>query len=624
MELWHGDLPDFLKAATSDQLAGYMARAFERLYRRRPGESEFLSWQQSLAAVADVADDAKTDDIGVLVEYHLPLSERRIDVMLFGRRRSREPGSLLIELKRWRDVDVEDEFALNVLTGDTEHLHPSQQALAYARYLEDVHSEYSEQNVRVRPCSYCHEMTPCDGSILRDGRFSSILEQSPVFLAGEREMLAALLNDEVGHGGGVDIMHDVRAGAFRPNKSIVQHLESVLKRDDEWHLLDEQRKAYNAIWAELQRLGRSRKRSAVLVRGGPGTGKSVIAVQLLANALQHGLAAVHTTGGKAFTTVMQGTFKGAKPVFIWNRSLRNAPALGLDLLLADEAHRIRETSDSRWTRAGERNRRSQIDEMLDSARVSVFFLDEHQYMRPDEVGSSELVRTATARREIPLREYDLSAQFRCNGSREYVDWIDYVLGFTKIQPRSWLGSYLFEMVDTPEDLEMMLDGAGDRRESARLVAGFCWKWSAPGPGGLLVDDVVIGDWRRPWNRKAMENRTYSPESHPYTLWATTDQGLDQVGCIYSAQGFEFGSVGVIWGPDLAWRNGQWVGQRKLSKDPGLRGTSPENATRLLRHAYRVLLTRGMSSTKVLCLDEETRAHLAELLRRVGAAAANVA
>ena len=392
----------------------------------------------------------------------------------------------------------------------------------------------------------------------------------------------------------------------------MESLKAVLSHDDEWHLLDEQRKAFNAIWAEVQRLRDGATRSAILVRGGPGTGKSVVAVQLLAEALKGGLAAVHSTGGKAFTTVLRGTFPAAKPLFVWNMNLRNAPQMGLDLLLVDEAHRIRATSDGRWTRQEERGQRSQIDELLDAAKVSVFFLDEHQYMRPDEIGSSRLVVDATTKRRIPLQEYDLSAQFRCSGAREYVEWVDYLLGFRQEAPGSFARRYQFEIAGDTADLEAVLDL--DSNETSRMVAGFCWDWSDARGDGTLVDDVVIGDWRRPWNRKADPKKTYTPENHPYTKWATTSEGLDQVGCIYSAQGFEFERVGVIWGRDLVWRDGQWVGQKGLNKDRGLRGATGEELTRLIRHAYRVLLTRGIRGTRVLCRDKKTREHIVECLK----------
>jgi DUF2075 family protein len=134
--------------------------------------------------------------------------------------------------------------------------------------------------------------------------------------------------------------------------------------------------------------------------------------------------------------------------------------------------------------------------------------------------------------------------------------------------------------------------------------------------GQLVDDVSIGDWSRPWNRKP-ENKAYRSAKHPYTLWATTDEGLGQVGCVYSAQGFEFDRVGVIWGPDLVWRDDGWVAQRKQTKDPGLRrAKTDDELRRLMRNVYRVLLTRGMRRTTILCLDVETREHLVRQSQRV--------
>jgi hypothetical protein len=307
MELWHGDLPEFITASETSALADQMRQRFVTLHRRAPGESEFVSWRESLRAVASVADrSAITDDVGVLVEYHLPLSERRIDVMLFGEHSDGHANSLLIELKRWDTAELEDEYALNVLTGDQEHVHPSQQALDYAEYLKDVHSEYADQPFAIRPCSYCHEMSATAGSALRDGRFTDLLAASPLYLAGDEPALGSLLEKEVCGGRGVELMLHVRGGQFRPSRRLVESLDAVMRSDDEWHLIDEQRKAFNAIWSEVLRRRYSRDaRSAVLVLGGPGTGKSVIAVQLLAEALRANLSAAHATGGKAFTTVLQ-------------------------------------------------------------------------------------------------------------------------------------------------------------------------------------------------------------------------------------------------------------------------------------------------------------------------------
>ena len=625
MELWQGDLPGFIDFGRSPVLVNRMVDAFASIYKRRPQESEVRSWKDSLAVVADVADRGlATDDVGVVVEYHLPLSDRRIDVMLFGTREDGVANSLLVELKRWDSVSLEDEFARNVLVGTEEHVHPSEQAWDYAEFLVDTHSAYVEAKLQIQPAAFCHEMTSGGATALRDVRFEDLLRRSPLFVRGDEDKLAVTLAQQVGHGDGIRLMQDVRSGKFKPSKRIVESLVAVLTHDDEWHLLDEQRLAFNAIWADVQRLNHKRSRSSVAVRGGPGTGKSVIAVQLLAEALKSGMTAVHVTGGKAFTKVMRGTFSGSQGLFKWNKDTRNAPPLGLDLLLVDEAHRIRETSDTLYTKKVERNSDSQINELINSAKVSVFFLDEHQYMRPDEIGSTRLIREATAARKIPLREYDLSAQFRCGGSRAYVDFIDYLLGFTSEAPDDFSGQYMFELAADPYDLENVIDLCADG--SARLVAGFCWEWSDPNADESLVDDVVIGEWKRPWNRKEKKGKTYKDQSHPYTLWATTAEGQEQVGCIYSAQGFEFERVGVIWGPDLVWRDGKWVGRKKdgkktVSFDRGLRGASGEQLTQLQRHAYRVLLTRGIRGTRLLCLDPETRDHVAAALMQLRSTAA---
>ena len=185
MDLWQGDLPDFIESARNQRLAGSMARSYTQIYKRRPAESEYESWEQSLAAVARVADDAVTDDIGVLVEYHLPLSVRHIDVMFFGRRNDGSFGSLLVELKRWTDVSLEDKWARNVISGGAEHVHPAEQALDYSTYLRDVHCSYADTDFSIQPCAYCHAMHEVRGYPLLDTRFASLLTRSPLFLSGD-------------------------------------------------------------------------------------------------------------------------------------------------------------------------------------------------------------------------------------------------------------------------------------------------------------------------------------------------------------------------------------------------------------------------------------------------------
>jgi hypothetical protein len=641
VDLWHGPLSRFVRAAGSGAIAADMARSFVATYRTAPTASETRSWDRSLGALAEAVHrlgdgdvgvalhasgpvhgaarvrEAPGNDVGVATELQLPLSGKRLDAVLCGTDAAEgRPRAVVVELKQWTAVDLDEEGGLNVRLGTTEKPHPSQQALDYAQLLAEYHDAFTEHGTAAEALAYCHDLAPAGRAALRDARFSALLERSPLFAAGEEPALEGHLRARVGAGRGMEVLDRVVVGRFRPSATVLARLEDVIRSRAEWHLVDEQRVAHQAILAAVRRARAGRGKKCVLVRGAPGTGKTVIAVQLLADALRLGWSAVHTTGGKAFTTVLKSKFRGANGLFASNLEYRKLPKDALDLGLVDEAHRVRETSDTFRTPKERRATRPQVDEILDACRVTVFLLDENQSVRPGEVGSTARVRSAARARGIELKEYDLAAQFRCGGCREYVAWVDALLSFADAPQGGFGERYRVRLVERPEDLVAAADAAQARGERARLVAGFCWRWSNPRPDGTLVPDVTIGPWRAPWNRKREERKHYTPRNDPYTLWAETEEGRAQVGCIYSAQGFEFDSVGVIWGPDLVWRTDRWVAQPSESHDRPVRGAGAEEMARLVRNAYRVLLTRGTRETNLLCLDPETRLHVADALRHV--------
>lgn len=616
MDLWHGTISNFIKEGEASSITGIMLNHFWNYHGYQPSEGEAKSWDNSLHALAGIAEAVASRDVGVVLEYHLPYSGYRIDALFFGKDSVHHNSASVVELKQWSDVELIDDYSLNVEVGGKEHIHPSQQAYDYSEHLAEIQSSFIDDSIRSKPCAFCHNLPAKTG--LEDPRFADILKKSPLFKKQDDRYFAEYLNEAIGRGNGIHLMNSFTNGRFRPNKKLLDILDSVINKNEQWHLLEKQRIAFNTIWAQILKSKRGinkNKSTAILVRGGPGTGKTVIATQLLADANRNNFTAIHSTGGKSFTTNLRAQFKGADKLFAWNLNMRNAPTQGLDVLLVDEAHRIRYTSDTRWTPKAQQNKRSQIEELLAAAKVTVFFLDENQYVRPDEIGCTQLIRDETRKLGIPLIEYDLDAQFRCGGCTEYIQWLDHFLGFSSVEPSNWTKNYSFKIVDSPEDLEKIIPESKEKKETSRLVAGFCWPWSNPRPDGSLVNDVVIGTWSHPWNAKAMESRSYKPENHPYTLWASTEAGENQIGCIYSAQGFEFDSVGVIWGPDLVWRNDRWVAQKDKSKDSPVKAAKSDTL-RLVKNAYRVLLTRGIKQTRVLCLDEETREHLLHEITRL--------
>lgn len=305
-----------------------------------------------------------------------------------------------------------------------------------------------------------------------------------------------------------------------------------------------------------------------------------------------------------------------KDLFKYFNSFVDARQNDVEVLICDEAHRIRETSANRFTRAAQRTGRMQVDELIAAARVPVFLLDEHQVVKPGEIGTVEAIRSHASSQGFRVHHVSLDGQFRCGGSRRYEKWVLRLLGLESGGPESWTGDDHFQVMlaESPWEMENILRGKLEEGYSARISAGYCWPWSDPRPDGSLVSDVRVGDWARPWNVKGDRAVGTAP---PSALWATMNGGFDQVGCVYTAQGFEYDWSGVIIGPDLAAPHGRTITVREANKDPEFKKRSVTDLQydRRIRNIYKVLLTRGMVGTVMYAVDPHTQDFLAELIER---------
>ena len=405
-------------------------------------------------------------------------------------------------------------------------------------------------------------------------------------------------------------MDKVANAAFRPHKRLLDHVARVIRNEPVFTLLDEQQVAYNAIMDSVRGAGQNQQKVAFIVEGGPGTGKSVIAVNLVAELSALGIRTLHVTGSKAFTENLRkivGT--RASAMFKYFRDTANVTE-PLDVVVLDEAHRIRSISTSRFTPAKARTGKAQIDDILDASRVSVFFIDDLQVVRPGEVGSTDLIRETAFKRGLEVREFQLEAQFRSNGSDSFIKWVDNTLEMARTPQVLWPADdeLDFRVVGSIKELDGLIRGRAGEGATARLVAGFCWPWSDPDAAGELEPDVRVGDWSMPWNARADVGRL-APGIPKSDFWASDPRGIEQVGCVYTAQGFEFDYVGVIFGPDLVYRtlDGGWVGQPDQSHDRIVRsGVTDQQFTDFVKSTYRVLLTRGLRGCYVYFLDAPTR------------------
>lgn len=625
--LFAGSSRAFVEMAPKSSLTAHLTQAYNSRWGT-VSESEIRSWRNSLTALAGVVQSAGLDDAGTGVELKLPMTDRRIDAFFVGRNGEGKPNVVLVELKQW-DSAGPSSLPDVVVVGGQERLHPSAQVAAYAESLRGAHSAFTEDGFELQPCAYLHNMLPADANSLRGIAYEGSTSVAPFFVSGEEGPLAEVLARRVGRGDGMALLPQVVRGRYSPSLKLLDALKRSLNASPMWTLLDEQRLAFNIVRGLAARAASSGERHVLIVSGGPGTGKSLIAAHLMiALKQEHGFNAAHATGSKAFTTNLRALVSsGGSAVFRYFNDFREAktPEGSVDVLLCDEAHRIRKSSNDRWTPKALQSQLSQVEELIRAARVSVFFLDQRQNVRPDEIGSIDSIRAAAQRMNVPVREIALDAQFRCNGCRSYIEWVDRLMSASPVPAGGWLGAgdYDLRTFDRPADMEAALKAEIARGATGRMVAGFCWPWSDPNEDGSLVHDVVVDEWSRPWNEKARDmwknaGSAPPPARHPYTLWATQPDRVREVGCIYSAQGFEFDYCAVILGNDLVWRDGiGWVASRDASKDSAIsrRKMSADELRAMLQHTYRVLLTRGMKGTFVYSTDWETREMLGRLLSR---------
>lgn len=615
VELYRGPTTEFIEQATHARIADILCDAFIGHHGFQPSRSEVRSWRISLRALALGITRADLTDHGIALEMQLPLSSLRLDALLTGTDAEANPHAVIVELKQWAD-DVRPSTVpecVGVLYGGRvrDTLHPSAQAGQYRMYLADTHSAFHDGRVGLSACSYLHDFVHDDQSELLSPRHADVLGVYPLFAGDRVSDLAQFLTDRLGGGRGLPVLHEVAVGRYQPHKKLLDHTAKMIRNQPAYHLLDEQRVVFNSIVARVSEARDLDTRSVFIVRGGPGTGKSVLALNLVAELSAHGYSTHHATGSSAFTgTVRKIVGPRAAQMFRYFNSYLNAEPNAIDVLICDEAHRIRERSWTRFSkRAAEDPDRPQIDELLSVARVAVFFIDDMQAVRRGEIGNSEDIERLAAEMDAEVHDFHLEAQFRCGGADGFLRWVENTLGIRRTANALWPGdpNFTFEIADSAQELEAMIRSRNRDGVTARLVAGYCWPWSDPADGGDLPRDVKIDGLSMPWNAKPDAGRL-GPGIPKSYLWATEPGGIDQVGCIYTAQGFEFDHVGVIFGADLVYRAREgWVGRPSHSKDGGLkRGTSVEDFTRLVQNCYRVLLSRGLRSCTVYFADRQTR------------------
>ena len=608
MKLYEESVQQFKEDVLDNKIGDILKKRFEDYYKRQSNEREVRSWNNSLSKFKDILDTSKLSDNKIIVEYELPFYEKRIDVLLFGRDEKGDDNIIIVELKQWSNEKVKDSgdegtVIVDYGTFKKPDPHPSLQVEGYFWHVKDYMTIFEEDKpALLSACVYCHNYTKGSNEVLYFPKFDKYLKEYPLFSKQERIDLGNYIKEKLGNGKGKEVLDRFNMSILKPSKKLLEHTGQMINEQQIFHLIDEQITAYKTIMSKAKKISKSKEKAVIIIPGGPGTGKSVIALEVMGELLRNGIEVVHATGSSAFTNTLRKILgvRSAKQFKFFNSFMEHKE---VEVLICDEAHRIRKTSESMYTPSRLRTGQPQINELIKVAKLSIFFIDEHQVVRPNEMGSIELIKESA--RKLGVKEEniyhmpELKTQFRCGGSTKYLDWIEQILkineGGDEVDMEKE-DKIKFNIVSSPEELRKEIYTRNkEKKNSARIVASFCWPWSKPRTDGTLVNDVKIGDFEMPWEKKDQ-----------FWKWATDDSGMEQIGTVYTAQGFEFDYIGVIFCNDLIWNKEKkdWEAIPENSHDKEAKRNNP-NYLKHLKNIYRVLLSRAHKGVYVYFIDKDT-------------------
>jgi uncharacterized protein len=617
--IYQASKSQFLHHALRDDIEDVVSRHYRSATGHSVGPSEMQSWKHSLLEMAKVLGDEEIpEDAGVAIEYQLPQTSKRIDFVITGEDASARTKVMIIELKQWSESRRSDKDAIvwarrGGRAGEREGTHPSYQAWSYAAYLQDFNTAVQDGAMTLQPCAYLHNH-PRDGEIDHP-HYREHLERAPLFLARERAKLQAFIREHVRHGDRKGALYAIENGRIRPSKMLIDSVAGLLQGKPEFVLIDDQKVAHETILKADARA--AQKKQVVIVQGGPGTGKSVIAINLLGALIARHRNVRYVSKNAApravYEAKLTGTFTKTRisNLFSGSGAFVNDEADSYDTLIVDEAHRLNEKSGL-YRNLGD----NQVKELIRSARCTVFFVDDDQRVTLLDIGHTEELRRHAREFGAELTELELSSQFRCNGSDGYLAWLDHTLDIRETaNPTLDTTEYDFRVFDNPADLHALVELKNRANNRSRVVAGYCWKWPSKKDPQAWDIEMPQLDYRRRWNL-----------DKDGSLWIVTPGSVEQVGCIHTCQGLELDYVGVIIGPDLAYHDGHIVtdATKRASSDQSVKGlksmlkadpaSSLALADAIVKNTYRTLMTRGMKGCYVYCTDAPLAAYIRSRLR----------
>ena len=616
MIIYNKTLGEFRNDVTLNMMQSILLDALRDKGLSGGSQSEVNSWNNSLHFMKDVLeDDHFSKDCQVAVEYNIPQTSKRVDFMIMGNN-GKEDHVVIVELKQWAKVDkVDDACDHSIMSDLKKHepvAHPSYQAYSYKRLILDYCDDKHVNDDTVRPCAYLHNLGEKYRPVIEDNLYEEWTEEAPVFLQQDvlkiREFIKKYISLKAEDG---SLLYKIEEGRLRPTKSLQDALDSMLCGNEEFHMIDEQVVAYDKIMKAIKESKNDHKKHVIIITGGPGTGKSVLAINVLARCIiDLNLNASYITKNmaprKCYANLLA---KGnAKKMINLQKAIQSPWCLpntiynGLDVGIYDEAHRMQK-------KPYQYEGNDMLEDAIKAARVSVFFVDDDQRITTKDVYDVDsIIEYAKRENAVIHKPYELVSQFRCDGSDGYISFLNSLLEIKQTANTTFEFNKLdVKVFDDPVEMRDKLREINKISNKTRMIAGYCYDWNVKNGRGEWDIELPNG-FKAKWNLEKDDH------------WAVNPNSFEEVGCIHTCQGMEFDHVGVFIGKDLYYKDGHVLTNRNaISKDDKtsgirLKSTSDEEADKLIRRTYKVLLTRGLKGCYIYCEDKALRDYLRSKLK----------
>ncbi len=589
----------------------------------KSGKSQIMSWENSMQYMYRVLEDSEIpDDCGVAIEFTIPTTSKRIDFILTGLNQFQDDSVIIIELKQWSEaqkVEGKDGVVKTILGGGIrETTHPSYQVWSYASLIRNFNQTVDEDKIGLFPCAYLHNYDFTDDDALTDEIYKPYYDEAPLYGKRDALKLREFIKKYIKYGDNTNILYRIDNGKIRPSKKLQDTLSSMLEGNKEFIMIDEQKIAYELAVKMARESYCDDKKRVLIVEGGPGTGKSVVAINLLVDIMSDDMVSLYVTKNSAPRNVFFEKLRGGehslsylKNLFKGSGSFTKSKSNEFDAIIVDEAHRLNEKSGL-FSNLGE----NQVKEIINASKFSVFFIDKHQKVSLKDYGSVEAIREYAKFFDAEVERIQLTSQFRCNGSEGYLSWLNDVLEIEETANFDGFDfDYDFRVVDSPNELKDLIFEKNKEKNNARLLAGYCWNWIKEGKNNSDVHDIEIDDFSMSWNLGNSDT------------WAIDEDSVNEIGCIHTSQGLEFDYVGVIIGNDMRFDGDHIVTDfnQRARTDKSLFGIkkmykeNPEEAMKvadeIIKNTYRTLMTRGMKGCYVYCEDMMLQSYLKVKLKR---------